>query len=110
MHQNNGKRTDPFTKQDLDQMFSSFAKEMFNQSESRYGGRTSTETNVSVKVENGRRVKVTKTKVVERGQIVSETLTTEDLGPAPNDDGYSSHSSSDQRHRESRSGQNPYYS
>lgn len=111
MHQNNGKRTDPFTKQDLDQMFSSFAKEMFNQanqSESRYGGRTSTETNVSVIVENGRRVKVTKTKVVERGQIKSETISKEDLGPVPNDDSYSTHSSSEQRSGGFRPGQDPF--
>jgi len=107
MHQNNGKRADPFTKHDLDQMFSGFAKEMFNQSESRYGGRTSTDTNVSVIVENGRRVKVTKTKVVERGQIKSETITKEDLGPVPNDNGYSTHSSSGQRSGGFRPGQDP---
>jgi len=112
MHQNNnhGKSADPFTQRDLDEMFSGFAKNMFAQSESRYGGRTSTETNVSVKVENGRRVRVTKTKVVDRGQIVKETISKEDLGPAPNDDGYSSHSSSEQRPRGSRSAQNPFSS
>jgi len=111
MHQNNnhGKRADPFTQKDLDEMFSSFAKNMFTQqSESRYGGRTSTETNISVIVENGRRVKVTKTKVVERGQIISETIKKEDLGPAPNDDGYSTHSSSEQRAKGFRPGQDPF--
>jgi len=108
MHQNNGQRADPFTKRDLDQMFSSFAREMFNQSESRYGGRKSTETNVSVMEENGRRVKVTKTKVIERGQIISETITKEDLGPVPNDNGYSTYSSSGQRTGGFRTGRDPF--
>jgi len=111
MQQNhNGKRADPFSQKDLDEMFSGFAKNIFTQSGSRYGGRTSTETNVSVSVENGRRVKVTKTKIVERGQIIKETISKEDLGPAPNNDGYNSQSSPDERAGGYRMGQDPFSS
>jgi curved DNA-binding protein CbpA len=111
MHQNhNGKRSDPFSQKELDEMFSGFAKNMFTQSGSRYGGRTSTEINESITVENGRRVKVTKTKIVERGQIIKETITKEDLGPVASNDEYKSHSSSDQQAGGSRMGQDPFSS
>lgn len=101
---------DSFDKKDLDNMFSNFAEDIFKSdfngrtSTGRYGGRSSTETNMSVIVEDGRKVKVTTTKVVKRGQVVSESTTREDLGPAPPDGSFTSYSSTEKSFSSSDSG------